>query len=86
LGEKHTRDHMREASMTRLIDRHMYDAWLREGGTDIRERAHEEALRILENHKVDPLPEPVRREIRGIIEEAEEELTEQQAREARERG
>jgi trimethylamine--corrinoid protein Co-methyltransferase len=74
LGQKHTRDYMRSLSQARLIDRRMYDAWEREGGTDIRERAHEEAIRILETHHVDPLPEPVRKEINDILAEAKDEL------------
>lgn len=76
LGERHTREHMRTASQARLIDRRMFDTWEREGGTDIAARAHEQALHILETHRVKPLPEHVRQEIRSIVEEAREELAE----------
>jgi trimethylamine--corrinoid protein Co-methyltransferase len=76
LGQKHTRDHMRGMSQAKLIDRRMYDAWEREGGKDIRERAHEKALEILEAHRVEPLPEPVRKEIADIIAEARDEIAE----------
>jgi len=72
LNQKHTMRHMRrESSQARLIDRRMYDHWLREGGKDMAERAAEEARRILETHKPIPLPKEAAKEIRAIIEEAE---------------
>jgi trimethylamine--corrinoid protein Co-methyltransferase len=76
LGEKHTRDFMRGLSQGKLIDRRMYDSWKRDGGKDMRERAHEEAIRILETHKVEPLPEHVRKEIENILAEANDEIKE----------
>jgi len=75
LGQRHTMQYMRrESSQAKLIDRKMYDSWLRSGGKDMGTRANEEALRILENHRPEPLPEAVAKEIRAIIEEAEYEL------------
>ena len=75
LGQKHTMQYMRkESSQARLIDRKMYDSWVRSGKKDMAERANEEAIRILENHKPIPLPEDVAKEIRSIIEEAEYEI------------
>jgi trimethylamine:corrinoid methyltransferase-like protein len=58
----------------------MYDAWLKDGGTDIQQRAHEKALDILENHKVEPLPEPIQKEIQSILQEAIDELNEERAK------
>lgn len=72
LSQRHTMKHMRgESSQARLIDRHMYEAWDKQGRRDMADRANEEARKILENHKPAPLPESVAREIRSIIEEAE---------------
>lgn len=72
LGQRHTMQHMRkESSQAKLIDRRMYDNWVRSGKKDMAERANEEALRILESHKPIPLPAAAAKEIRAIIEEAE---------------
>lgn len=77
LGQKHTLKHMRkESSQAKLIDRQMYEGWLKKGGKTILERANEEAIRILETHKVEPLPTNVAKEIKSIIEEAEYEVAE----------
>ncbi len=74
LGQKHTMQYMRsESSQAKLIDRRMYESWEKAGKKDMEQRAHEEALKILEHHKPIPLPPGVAKEIRGIIEEAEEE-------------
>ena len=77
LSQKHTRRYMKsESSQTRLIDRRPYEAWEKTGAKDMFARANEEARKILETHKPIPLPEGAAREIRGIVEEAEEELAE----------
>lgn len=77
-GEFITHDHTyqyfrTEQSQTKLIDRTMRDTWLNNGGKDFTERAYAEAIRILENHRPDPLPAGVEAAIRSIVEEAEEE-------------
>lgn len=75
LGQRHTMQYMRkESSQAKLIDRNMYDHWVRSGKKDMAERANEEALKILENHKPIPLPEDTAKEIRAIVEEAEYEI------------
>ena len=75
LGQRHTMQYMRrESSQAKLIDRRMYENWARSGKKDMAERAHEEALKILENHKPTPLTENAAGEIRAIIEEAEYEI------------
>lgn len=77
LSQRHTMRHMRkESSQVRLIDRRPYEAWEKDGGKDMFARANEEAKKILETHKVAPLPDAVTKEIRGIVEEAEAELSE----------
>lgn len=74
LSHDSTYKHMRSQSQPELIDRKMREDWIKEGSTDIYQRALEQARFILENHKPDPLPEDVLATIRSIVEEAEEEL------------
>lgn len=74
LSHDSTFKHMRSQSQPELIDRKMREDWIKEGSTDIYQRALEQARFILENHKPDPLPEDVLAAIRSIVEEAEEEL------------
>lgn len=72
LGQRHTIQYMRkESSQAKLIDRKMYESWERSGKKDMAERANEEALEILKNHRPIPLPESAAKKIRAIIEEAE---------------
>jgi trimethylamine:corrinoid methyltransferase-like protein len=61
----------------------MYDNWVSNGSRDVNARAHEEALKILETHKPTPLPEATAKVIRAIIEDAEGELKERKAFEAK---
>ncbi len=74
LSHASTYKHMRTQSQPKLIDRRMREDWQAAGGTDIYQRALEEARYILENHKPDPLPDDVLAAIRAIVEEAEAEL------------
>ena len=74
LSHASTYKHMRTQSQPKLIDRRMREDWQAAGGTDIYQRALEEARYILENHKPDPLPDDVPAAIRSIVEEAEAEL------------
>jgi len=74
LSHDSTYKHMRSQSNPELIDRKMRVDWVKEGSTDIYQRAMEKARFILENHKPDPLPEDVLSTIRSIVEEAEAEL------------
>ena len=74
LSHASTYKHMRTQSQPKLIDRRMREDWQAAGGTDIYQRALEEARYILENHKPDPLPDTVLSAMRSIVEEAEAEL------------
>jgi trimethylamine--corrinoid protein Co-methyltransferase len=77
LGERHTLKYMRqELSTTNLINRKMRDNWENAGAKDMAERAREQAIEILENYKPIPLPEDVKRKIRSIVEEGEQEARE----------
>jgi trimethylamine--corrinoid protein Co-methyltransferase len=74
LSHASTYKHMRTQSQPKLIDRRMREDWQAAGGTDIYQRALEEAKYILENHKPDPLPDTVLSAMRSIVKEAEAEL------------
>lgn len=75
LMQEHTMRYMKSAqSRPKLFDRRMRDAWLERGGTDVAQRAQEEAIAILKNHKPEPLPPGVAEKLRAIVEAGEEEL------------
>ena len=74
LSHDATFKNMRSQSQPKLIDRRMREEWEASGSTDIYERASEEARRILETHRPDPLPDDVLATLRSIVEEAEGEL------------
>jgi trimethylamine--corrinoid protein Co-methyltransferase len=69
LSHEDTYRHMRGQSMSRLIDRRVREDWSADGGTDIYERACEEARHVLATHRPQPLPESVVAEMRGIVAE-----------------
>jgi trimethylamine---corrinoid protein Co-methyltransferase len=74
---EHTLKHMRsELSTTNLINRRMRDNWIKAGSMDMPQVANEQARQILENYQAAPLPEDVRKKIRAIVEEGEEEARE----------
>lgn len=75
ISHEHTRKHMRTLqSQPKLIDRRRRDFWQQLGGTDLAERAREEAKYILKTHKPDPLPPGVASQLRSIIQSAEAEF------------
>ena len=74
LGQKHTVAHMREESKPKLIDRTTRGTWEANGGTDIAQRAREEACRLLKTHQPQPLSDGAKKTIREIVASAEKEL------------
>jgi trimethylamine--corrinoid protein Co-methyltransferase len=74
LSHDTTYNYMRSQTQPKLIDRRTREEWKAAGGTDIYQRAQEEARHILETHKPDPLPDDVLAAMRSIVEDAEEEL------------
>jgi trimethylamine--corrinoid protein Co-methyltransferase len=75
ISHEHTLKHVRAVqSQPKLIDRRRRDFWQQLGGTNIAERAREEAKRIFKTHKPDPLPPEVLSSLNSIIESAEAEL------------
>jgi trimethylamine--corrinoid protein Co-methyltransferase len=69
-----TMRHMRETSQPELIDRRVREDWEARGGTDMYQRALVKARDILEDHRPEPLPDDVLRQIRGIVEDNDREL------------
>jgi len=67
LRQKHTVRHMKEQSSPKLIDRATRKTWEDKGGTDITQRAREEARRIIRTHKPEPLSDDVKKTLREIV-------------------
>jgi len=75
LSHEHTFQHMKTAqTYPKLVDRKIRDQWEKDGSKTIHDRSWEKALEIIENHKPVPLPEDVRKGMREIVLEAEEEF------------
>ena len=70
LHQKHTVQYMRTQSRSKLIDRKTRGVWEAKGGTDLTQRAREEARRILKTHQPEPLSDDVKKALRGIVESA----------------
>lgn len=84
LNQRHTLKYLRqETSTSTLFDRDMYDHWVDNGSRSVTDRAHDEVIKILENHKPEPLPEPVAKAIHAIVEDAAGALREKKEFEAR---
>jgi trimethylamine--corrinoid protein Co-methyltransferase len=63
--------HMRELSQPRLMDRRVREDWEAAGSADAYSAAKEEARRILDEHRPEPLPDGVVQQIEVIVREAE---------------
>lgn len=75
LTEPNTVAHTRGYQSTpKFIDRNLMDNWLLEGGVDFKTKCDEEARRILEEHKPEPLSEYAAGTMREIIEKEERDL------------
>lgn len=59
-------------SQPALIDRNMRGRWADRGSTTMTERAETRLRHIMENHQVPELPPAVRKQIRAIVNEAED--------------
>jgi len=70
LNTKHTLKHYRERWYPSLFDRATYESWQEKGGKTIVERATEMIERILAEHKPEPLPIQVRKNLRRIVQRA----------------
>ncbi len=68
-----TMRHMRETSQPELIDRRVREDWERRGATDMYARAREKAKGLLADHRPEPLPDDVLKQIRDIVDTADRE-------------
>ena len=76
LTQPHTLKHVRTHSQPEFIDRSRMEKWKSAGATDSYAKAAEKTCDILQNHKTEPLPESVVKDMQAIIAETEEELEE----------
>ncbi len=76
LGSKHTRQAARsdEFFISKLLDRHPYEAWMELGKPNMYRNAREKVLEILAAPQVDPLPEAVIQELDKILQTADRDL------------
>ncbi len=68
LTDDHTFEHFMQAQfLPQLLDRSRYDSWEEAGATDLYKRCNIEAARILSEHRVEPKPDDVLRDIDKIL-------------------
>jgi len=72
LSSPHTRAHFREDWYPKLIERQRWENWSAAGGKTFRQRARERALKVLETHQPEPLPEDMAKAIQGVVDRAAE--------------
>jgi trimethylamine--corrinoid protein Co-methyltransferase len=65
---------VRNLSTTVLMDRNVREEWELAGSPEVYERAREKAKRLLEEHRVDALPDGVAEEVRAMVEAADRAL------------
>ena len=72
LGTKHTFKNFKERVWKpSLFDRRSYDQWAADGCKTMGQRVHEKVKQILNEHKPEPLPEDVVKQLDAIVERAE---------------
>ncbi len=68
LSDPHTYDNFRTAhSLPELMDRARFDVWSRAGKSDMAARCNRKARALLAEHRVEPLPADVSREIDRVL-------------------
>jgi len=77
MDQAHTVRHFREELwFPRLLDRQFYDAWSQGGATTMADRCRQEKERILADHRAEPLPDDVEKEVRRVTQAARDHLAE----------
>jgi trimethylamine--corrinoid protein Co-methyltransferase len=85
MSHDHTLKHMRTVqSRPQLYDREMREDWEKAGAKDVVQRAEEEARKILETYKPEPLPDSVLSTLRSMVDEIEEEYVSKRKRRTKE--
>jgi trimethylamine--corrinoid protein Co-methyltransferase len=72
LNSDHTLTHFRERWYPNLIERDDYAGWLNKGGQDLAQRAAAKVNTILAEHKPEPLPGKVQKNLEDIVHRAAE--------------
>jgi trimethylamine--corrinoid protein Co-methyltransferase len=72
LSTDFTYAHMRELSISNLLDRRVRTEWEADGRLDMRDRATVRAKEILEGHQPEPLPTEVAEELSAIVARCED--------------
>jgi len=70
LAEEHTLKHFKEVWYPKLINRDIYENWVRDGSKPLGKVLNEKVKWILENHKPEPLSKGVKGKIKEILERA----------------
>jgi trimethylamine--corrinoid protein Co-methyltransferase len=67
LEHPHTLRHFREPFYSALADKRQYSQWQAQGATTMEERAARQVDEILKEHRPEPLPDDVQRELSRIV-------------------
>jgi trimethylamine--corrinoid protein Co-methyltransferase len=71
LATKHTKKHFRDIWYPELFERGSYADWVKKGSKTLIERASEQVQKILAEHRPEPLPEDIKKQLREIVKRAE---------------
>lgn len=71
LDKKHTRKYYRERWYPELFERKTFEAWDKAGAKNLKERAAIKVDKYLAEHKSEPLPEKVKKQLRKIVKRIE---------------
>jgi len=80
ITHQHTYDNFKKLTHPKLMDRDNRENWEAAGSLDIAELAYEKSLDVLENHKPEPRPDKVQKELDGIYAEYEAAVAERKAK------
>jgi trimethylamine--corrinoid protein Co-methyltransferase len=68
LSHTHTLNHFRSAYHSKLVDKRPYSQWVEQGAKTLEVRAAEQVEAILSEHKPEPLPDDVKRQLAKLVE------------------
>ncbi|MGD9317751.1 MAG: trimethylamine methyltransferase family protein [Anaerolineae bacterium] len=68
LAHPHTAAHCRDGCYPGLVDMNTHARWVEQGKLDMAERAARLVDRILEEHRVEPLPPDIQRDVHAVVE------------------
>ena len=71
LSTEHTLKHFKENFYSELLTKTTYEAWQKESGKDLIQRANDKVKKILENHNPNPLDEKLKKELNRIVKSRE---------------